>query len=276
MTTAKKLLSTQTGGDKLCQYYVYVYKKPDGTPFYVGKGKGDRDLDHLIKAKRVNYTELNMLKVNTIRKILNSGSEPIIERVCSDLTEDLAFELEEFLIEEIGRRDLGTGTLCNLTNGGEGQSGYMYSDERLLHQSLRYSGEGNPNYGNTGEKCVWYNKKHSEETKKKMSDSQKGRVFSEEHKQRMRKPKSEKGRSAIAQARKDSSYNPSEETKKKISDSLKGRVFSEDHSSKISSALKGKPKERVTCPHCGKEGAIGLMKRWHFDNCKAGGSINVS
>jgi hypothetical protein len=23
----------------------------------------------------------------------------------------------------------------------------------------------------------------------------------------------------------------------------------------------------VTCPHCGKQGGLGIMKRWHFDNC---------
>lgn len=29
-----------------------------------------------------------------------------------------------------------------------------------------------------------------------------------------------------------------------------------------------KPKPVVACPHCGKEGGVGIMKRWHFDNCK--------
>jgi hypothetical protein len=24
-----------------------------------------------------------------------------------------------------------------------------------------------------------------------------------------------------------------------------------------------------TCPHCGKQGDMGNLKRWHFDNCKA-------
>lgn len=25
---------------------------------------------------------------------------------------------------------------------------------------------------------------------------------------------------------------------------------------------------KITCPHCGKEGQLTNMKRWHFDNCK--------
>lgn len=31
---------------------------------------------------------------------------------------------------------------------------------------------------------------------------------------------------------------------------------------------RGRPVQQTTCPHCGKEGAISLMKRWHFDHCK--------
>ena len=30
-----------------------------------------------------------------------------------------------------------------------------------------------------------------------------------------------------------------------------------------------KPKEKVTCPHCGKVGGGGSMVQWHFDNCKS-------
>jgi hypothetical protein len=29
-----------------------------------------------------------------------------------------------------------------------------------------------------------------------------------------------------------------------------------------------KPKSKITCPHCGKEGGSNAMTRWHFDNCK--------
>lgn len=29
-----------------------------------------------------------------------------------------------------------------------------------------------------------------------------------------------------------------------------------------------KPKEIVTCPHCGKTGGKPVMMRWHFSNCK--------
>lgn len=32
-------------------------------------------------------------------------------------------------------------------------------------------------------------------------------------------------------------------------------------------AKKRKPKQKTTCPHCGREGGISAMYRWHFDNC---------
>lgn len=33
-------------------------------------------------------------------------------------------------------------------------------------------------------------------------------------------------------------------------------------------ANKGIPKKKVTCPHCGKEGGVNTMYRYHFENCK--------
>ena len=48
----------------------------------------------------------------------------------------------------------------------------------------------------------------------------------------------------------------------------RNRIFSDETKQKMSeSALK---REKVKCPHCGKEGSSGNMNRWHFDNCKHG------
>lgn len=38
----------------------------------------------------------------------------------------------------------------------------------------------------------------------------------------------------------------------------------EEHSQK----LRGRPKQRVECPHCRTSVAVTMAKRWHFDNCK--------
>lgn len=40
-------------------------------------------------------------------------------------------------------------------------------------------------------------------------------------------------------------------------------------SERTSAALKGIPKKTTTCPHCGKTGGVGNMKRYHFDFCKS-------
>jgi len=252
----------------MSEFYVYVYKKPNGTPFYVGKGKDDRDSYHLKEALKESTIDCNKHKISTIRKIVAAGDSVVIERVCSNLPEDMAFELEGFLIEEIGRADLGKGPLCNMTNGGEGLSGLIRD----------ISGENNPNYGRRGEAAIWFGRKHTQETKNKMANAQKGRVITEEHKAAMRKPKSEEGKAAIREAQRklrESGYRPSEESNIKRSNTLKGRPSpmkgrqqSEEAKLKMSLQRKGVPKKKVTCPHCGKDVAVNTFNRWHGENCK--------
>lgn len=70
---------------------------------------------------------------------------------------------------------------------------------------------------------------------------------------------------------------PSQETSAKLSIARKGNKNRQGipHSDEIkkiisertSAALKGKPKTVVACPHCGKLGGQGNMKRYHFTNC---------
>ena len=99
-------------------YYVYMYRHPDTlVPFYVGYGKNDRCNDHLNEAKN---TSKNSHKLNKIRKILSENKEPVIQIINSNISKKEACELEEFLIEIIGRSDLNKGTLTNLTKGGDG------------------------------------------------------------------------------------------------------------------------------------------------------------
>jgi hypothetical protein len=89
-------------------------------PFYVGMGKNDRHLHHLEEAKKRYSRESNKHKLRRIRKILASGASPIIIKIQEEISLDEAIELEMFLINFIGRRDLNSGPLVNLTDGGEG------------------------------------------------------------------------------------------------------------------------------------------------------------
>lgn len=100
-------------------FYVYVLHKPDGTPFYVGKGVGLRVLQHASEARnRARLTH----KLNTIRSIERRGGEVCYSVVGVFDDEGEAHRHEMMLIGQIGRYDLGLGPLTNQTDGGEGGS----------------------------------------------------------------------------------------------------------------------------------------------------------
>jgi len=126
-----------------CDYKNYHF---DYTPFYIGKGKGNRFEYHFYESR---LKDTNKLKVNIINKIVLDNKEPMVIILESNLSESDAFKLEIELIKLIGRRDIKTGTLANLTDGGEGQSGNTKS----------FILENNPFYG----------KKHKKESYQKVS-----------------------------------------------------------------------------------------------------------
>lgn len=66
------------------------------------------------------------------------------------------------------------------------------------------------------------------------------------------------------------------EGRAKVVESNKNRVWTDEMRQKLrqhnlgkpNTSQKGKPQEKLTCPHCGKVGGKSVMKRWHMDNCK--------
>ena len=96
------------------EYYTYAYLREDGTPYYIGKGLKNR------KSKK--HFRRN-------GKVFSPPSEDKILILKQNLTEKEAFKHEIYMISVLGRKDLGTGILRNLTEGGEGSSGYKHSDE---------------------------------------------------------------------------------------------------------------------------------------------------
>lgn len=96
-------------------------------PFYIGKGQKFRFDDHF---GHINCKNSNLFVAKKIRKIYReTGLKYKIKIIQETLFEQQAFELEIFLIKQIGRRDQNRGPLCNLTDGGEGSSGCKFSLE---------------------------------------------------------------------------------------------------------------------------------------------------
>ena len=113
----------------ITQFYVYMLRDPrpgkNKQPFYVGKGRKRRAHIHLVSPE----THPNPMMRHMLLKIASGNLKPIIEIIQYCDTEEDAFQLEIYLIAQYGRRDLKFGSLCNLTNGGEGISGRIAGQE---------------------------------------------------------------------------------------------------------------------------------------------------
>ena len=117
----------------------------------------------------------NKLKIGVIRKILKEGKEPIIKilKEFNDLKDANNYEIS--LISKHGRRDIGTGILTNMTNGGEGTTGYVLTEEHKLAISKARKGHIVTQETRDRMSKSSKGKKLSKETKQKISNSTKGR-----------------------------------------------------------------------------------------------------
>ena len=199
-------------------YYTYAYLREDRTPYYIGKGKGSRIY-------------------STNRKGLKPPKDKSrIIYLKQNLTEEEAFRHEIYMIDVFGRIDLGTGILYNRTNGGEGPSGWVPSEE--TRRKISEAGKGH---------IVL------EETKIKMSEARKGKTHSEESKIKMSearkgKTQSEETRRKNSEAHKGKTH--SEETRRKISEAKKDKTYSEESKRKMSEAKKGAKWWNDGCGNC--------------------------
>jgi hypothetical protein len=169
------------------RFYTYAYLREDRTPYYIGKGTRKRIFQ---KRKRCCRPPKDKSRIIFLKQ---------------NLTEEEAFKHEIYMIAVFGRKDLGTGILHNRTDGGEGKSGWVASEE--TRRKMSESGKV---------------KIYSEEHRKKIGESNKRRIVSEETRRKM----SERIRS--------------EETRRKMSESGKVKIFSEEHRRKMTEATQSK------------------------------------
>jgi hypothetical protein len=201
---------------------VYLHKTKDtNLIFYVGIGKTER--------RAYSKAVRNKLWLYVIQK-----HDYEVEVLHNNISWEEACIVERSLIERYGRRDINTGILVNMTDGGDGagnlsvesrmkisetSKGRTKTPEQRQRLSEKTRGKNNPMYGKKGELHPKFGKRYnfSKEHKQKMSEAKLGRKYTEEHKAAMRVPKG--------------------------SQDLK------------------------ICPHCNKTGGNAML-RWHFDNCK--------
>jgi len=197
---------------------VYIHRRKDiddnfENVFYVGIGSS--------KVRASQNTGRNKYWHNIVKKVGYT-----IEITHNNLLKEDACTIEKYLISFYGRNDLGLGNLCNVSDGGESNSGVKKDKEwiekhritqigkkasiqTLIKMSLSHFGENNHFYG----------KKHSEETKKIMSIKASKRPLNLDNLEKMRLVNT--GRIM------------KEESKLKLSNSRKGMKFTEEHKEKL-------------------------------------------
>ena len=216
---------------------IYQIKNKINGKKYVGQSTDieGRLKDHFRYLKNKNYKQENEHFMRAFHKYGAENFEASIIAICDE--KDLNI-YEPWFINIQGCANPKYG--YNKTFGGEGNRATIETRKKMSRNHADVKGKNNPFYGKRhsdesrkkiseskkGKNHPFYGKEFSEEHKKKMSESHKGKKFSEEHKKKM--SESHKGKKL------------SEEHKKKISESHKGKKFSEEHKKKISECHKGK------------------------------------
>jgi hypothetical protein len=202
-------------------YYTYAWLREDRTPYYIGKGSNGR--------------------------AWRKGSPPK-DRVLilkKNLTEQEAFKHEKYMIAVFGRKDIGTGILHNFTDGGDGISGHIHSEE--TRQKLSKVGRG---------------RSTPDKTKQKLSEVQKG---------------NKKFNNGVIQVRAKAcpeGFVPGmlDENKQKLSEAAKRRALTDEGRQTLSKARKGKPhsdeaKQKLSKTNKGRKqycnAITGQVKRFH-------------
>jgi len=264
--------------DKVDPFYPELWQ-----PFYGGKGKVNRKYDHRKEAlkllKNPKAKNTNPIRNYIIHKLWAQGLDFVEDVVLVELTNAEACNHEIEFIATYGRIDLGTGCLSNLTDGGEGSTGHIWSEESKqkireakigiplseeTKQKMRgprpnCAGENNRNFGVphteewkqymselfSGENNPFHGKTHSEESRKKISENhpdfsgENHPMHGRHHKEESKQKISENHADFSGENHPQYGKPKSEEQKRKQSEAIKGRKDSEETRKKKSESHKG-------------------------------------
>ncbi len=217
------------------RFYVYIYRdtRPGKNmqPIYVGKGSGKRAYEHLFYGYQHNE-----LFERKLAKMRAAGVQPDVT-VINVKDESVAFDIECGLIAIYGRINKKTGTLCNLTDGGEGFAGGIHTESHKEKISAVLKGRFRSDEHRKNLAVALTGNKHKPETIEKIRKNSKEKASSAE----FRKALSEalKGRKLspeVAAQRADflRKLNQSPERRAQISEQMKAR-----HAARRADKLKG-------------------------------------
>jgi uncharacterized C2H2 Zn-finger protein len=175
----------------------------------------------------------------------NKYWQNIVNKVSFKAVKVVEHDSEELiLLAEIERidqlRKIGV-KLVNVTDGGQGISGLKHSDESKKKMS--------------DSRKLLVPHKHTDETKEKIRKANTGVVFTEERKRK------------ISEAKKGQKMLP--QVKEALRLKMKNFKHSEETLKRMSVIQRAMPK--LKCPHCDFVGNAGNVARWHLDNCSKKG-----
>jgi hypothetical protein len=234
--------------------YVYRHiRKDKDQVFYIGIGTDNNG----------KYTRAYSKNRNRYWKRIVENTDYEVEILLDDITKEEAIKKEIEFIQIYGRRDLGLGTLCNLTDGGEGASNMSEEGKERLREIRRnsvmpqeqkdkyseiFKGSGNPNaykiihkhtlkvYGSILEASEEYGLK-----KRTLGDNLNGRScnYSDFY---YHKDYLEKGLEKLEEER----LLKIKQTRENLQYERKNRIVSEDTRRKISEAGKGRRPSEIS------------------------------
>lgn len=153
---------------------IYCFENKENGKKYIGKS--------INISKRVSTHISNLCKNKDGCEILQNawnkyGEEAFLIYVIEECPEEVISDREIFYIDKLKTK---TPLGYNMTDGGEGLSGYKQSEETKEKRRIKWSGEKNPNFGKFGKDNHRFGTKLSSETRNKISKSLTGNKPSEE------------------------------------------------------------------------------------------------
>ncbi len=189
------LLDPRKIGARIYRDLKYVFTLE---PFYIGFGQILRyeshfnEADNLWEKPEEIKKYYNPIKIHKIHQIYRDYDLPRVVIIKEGLTLKEAKELEVFCIKQIGRKDKKEGPLTNLTDGGDGWSGLIFTEEH--RKNIGKSSKGR-NKNKTYEEIMgeekaqklkeirsifFKNRSKTEETKEKLRQANLGKKYTEE------------------------------------------------------------------------------------------------